>query len=701
MTLEYIYKAMMVVGPVLIVLPIMILIARRIGIVLSIPFFNEKKRKDLKSRVYLLIRKVPFSGQYFKNVKKRLYFSHYMDIASLERKTIDVVFISSIWAIVVFILLLIPFKNPILSIIVAVAVFRLRIEKKIGDDYELLGDLTEGIKDLNHNYIAENKAMEKAFEETIKVAPRRIALHFQRILEIIKKPSKEADREVKRYYEECQNKYLRLIAGYSLLTSEYGDIETNEGSLFQKNMFYIIREIQNEYRQRKNLKNKTFGESFFIIAPIIALPLLKKYMIMVVEQFNIPIKGLSEFYNGSLGYIDMLTCVTISGVCFLIYTELMKSNEVKRIKLSQQAWEEKFIRIKPIGYLVKKLTPEKRSKKHQRIKNLMIKSGKLEKLEWFYFRKLILFITSFVLILSIVQGSKILNKYQVLQDLDYGLSNKYIYQNMIRVQRNLSRQEKENLIEEDKELINILNHNKDKLPEKNLREYIIEILEARNLKVPVSVEMTAERILMKYRVLSNTNTFYTILEVLFIVLLSLLIYNFPNIKMSLSAKINRETVMYDETMGFYTIAILLMHHKSATTEMVIQWLAWFADIFYKPLYEIKNRFADKDRGGVKALRELKEEVDYKPFKRLLDSLIIAEDRLPLYQAFTGIEQDQRFNERTREDNSELLISIKSGIITRLGWISLGATSFLYFVIPIVWSIFSMLMDTYGAIQPYW
>lgn len=174
-----------------------------------------------------------------------------------------------------------------------------------------------------------------------------------------------------------------------------------------------------------------------------------------------------------------------------------------------------------------------------------------------------------------------------------------------------------------------------------------------------------------------------------------LCYQVPNIQLSISVQINKMS-MLDEVARLQTIIILLMHHTHITPQVILDWMVTFSDIFYIPLNKVKNDY--NKLGGTKALRLLLDEVSFKPLKRLIRSLALAEEKMALEDAFAGLEQDRKYSEEIRRDNTEAIVENRVAVGTRLSKISAGTTISLYLVAPVVYGVVLLLLETFSKMR---
>ena len=154
--------------------------------------------------------------------------------------------------------------------------------------------------------------------------------------------------------------------------------------------------------------------------------------------------------------------------------------------------------------------------------------------------------------------------------------------------------------------------------------------------------------------------------------------------MKLNLMLNHGAIIYDEVMGCYTVVILLINHSSSNVYMILNWLASFANVFKTRLQQCIDNLSEKE------IRSLEEGVNYKPFSRLIECILMAYNGTDLQSAFAGIEQRHLFQEESRRMINQQAIKRRVSYSQLLSWGALGCTFMLYIVAPMVLAIIEML-----------
>lgn len=150
----------------------------------------------------------------------------------------------------------------------------------------------------------------------------------------------------------------------------------------------------------------------------------------------------------------------------------------------------------------------------------------------------------------------------------------------------------------------------------------------------------------------------------------------------------------DEVMQYHSIIIMLVYIKRMSSEIILEWLENFADVFKKPISECNARFS---MDSEIALEILKGEISYGPFVRIVENLKDC-DRVDPETAFEEIcSQRQYFIEKRKQDN-EINISNKGTIGKVVGYIPLLVTVFLYLIYPFVAESINQLLSYVNEIN---
>ena len=128
------------------------------------------------------------------------------------------------------------------------------------------------------------------------------------------------------------------------------------------------------------------------------------------------------------------------------------------------------------------------------------------------------------------------------------------------------------------------------------------------------IQTAAERVLGKIQIV-NTETMQWF-EILLAMVFAIIAYMAPIWMLKFQTKM-RQLEMEDEVMQFNTIILMLMKIERVNVEIILEWLERYANIFKEPISKCVNNY---ESGAWESLEQLKEEVTYQPFIRIVGSL---------------------------------------------------------------------------------
>lgn len=675
---------------------------------------NTAAKRKKESKLYPVISKLPILSGYIENLRLQLYSVYSVDELDIRRRIMSLLKNGLISGLLTFGIITWMMDrtlyNLLMAAVIAIVMASSIVKGSIGNQDKLLEELPDALEDLKQHFHT-SKILPAAYDKTVKESSPQIAMHFKMIQDIVDAPAKDGKVLLKKYFNQCQNRFLKILAAYSYLTNEHGDVivgsngksmktksaalseaaAKEEGeSLFSRNMNYLKSEIRIEFRKRRKIRMQLAGLKFFTIMPVFMIPLAKKFVMTNFGEFLVDVQN---FYLSSYSYIDAVFCAAVSILCYIGYNETQRFDwDEARNNIAKRSWEEQLLKLKPLERIVRQLVPDIETRKHRQLSEAMVMSGRYQKLEWFYLKKVLTAAAAFVIIVAMLMTTQLINQNRIYTDIFYGVQDKILYKNLVEN----TGIPKEKLLEADRKVIDAIMLSKSKkevTAEEAQGIYIQSTGQAVNENI---MQMTVERLNAKlnyYR--QEKSVVANVGKLLLIIAVTLLSYWIPDIKLQLAVS-NNKASMVDEVMRMQTVVVLLMRHTHVTPETILDWLITFSDIFFRPLTEVKNNY--NKLGGTKAIKELIKEVNYKPFKRLLQNLALAEEKLPLEEAFAGLEQDRMYNEEIRKDNTEIVVEDRVAVGKTLTKLSIGTTTLLYLVAPVAYGIIIMLIQTFSKIQ---
>ena len=138
--------------------------------------------------------------------------------------------------------------------------------------------------------------------------------------------------------------------------------------------------------------------------------------------------------------------------------------------------------------------------------------------------------------------------------------------------------------------------------------------------------------------------------------------------------------MEDEVMSFQTIILMLMKIERVDVEMILEWLERYSDIFKEQIGKCLNNY---ESGAWEALEDMKEEVTYEPFIRIIESLQSSVERVPIKEAFEELDSDRQYYRDKRKETNDRLVDQRGRIGRIIGFAPMVVTFVGYLIIPLV------------------
>ena len=151
---------------------------------------------------------------------------------------------------------------------------------------------------------------------------------------------------------------------------------------------------------------------------------------------------------------------------------------------------------------------------------------------------------------------------------------------------------------------------------------------------PDEITTAAERVLKKLRQVNSE--YLSWFEMILAMVFAVIGYNLPVALLFFQAKM-RKMEMENEVMQFQTIILMLMRIERVNVEMILEWLERYSNIFREPISRCVNNY---ESGPWEALEQMKEEINYKEFIRLIESMQAAVEKIPIAEAFDELDSER-------------------------------------------------------------
>lgn len=579
------------------------------------------------------------------------------------------------------------FDDTLLAFITTIMIAVYAYQKLIGDGEKFLEKLEETIGDMVHIYNAEGQNIDMMFIRILKDKDNYMYRYIDQMYTYIKMALLDLDNSQKiisEYDSIVPSRHLRLVFNYVYITARYGDEVNERGEqLFNKNMLAIQREVHADLTKLQTIKAETLGEQIFIILGVVIIPVATWYMntFFVFEGFE----SIGRFLSSSFGYAIKIICAVFALLCFYIYNRISKSNTAFE-QYHEIKWAEYVIKkANWLKNLIDKLAPKEGTERRRKLETNITLSEGYVGVRPLYLKKII----TAVVVTSVVAIFLSFDTYTMYMgisgDIYRGVDRSLM--DTVLALEDYPDTYTERSLSNDMLVVDILRDTEDyyfSLPTKDDKlEYIMEVIDDGGLDYGAYPEVAAQRIYEKFIQLDRLDAG---LIVLIVVLTFFASYMLPNMTMRLNLALNHGAIIYDEVMGCYTVVILLINHSSSNIYMILNWLTSFANVFKTRLQQCVDNLSEKE------ILALEEGINYKPFSRLIECILLAYRGTDLESAFAGIEQRHLFQEESRKMINQQAIKRRVSYSQALSWGALGCTFMLYIMAPMILAIIDMLMQ---------
>lgn len=646
---------------------------------------EEKKftSEILYQKLYVFFLKTPFLKRYLLKVRRRLEIIN-IDDEYLTRKQASKILTNTILIIIpiTIAIILLTKNNPL--VLFFLLVFEIFMVDTFMDgmvdkiDNKLLKEQINFFSEIRHAYHEFNMVEEAIYQVAQDDDAPEVSRQAEKIYEVL--ISDDPESELEKYYDVAPNSYLKEFAGVSYLTKEFGDRTVDGSSLYLKNLNNITQEMQLEILKRDKLDYVFQSLSIISILPILALEPIKNW---AISQFSFT----ESFYNGKLGMIVQILILIMTFVCYLLIRKL-KDNGSTNIdtKNTENPWQAKLYKISFVKKFVDLFIPNEGTKEYRKLKDTLKDAASKDKMEWIYINRIILCVAIFAISLVVIGQLHKITIQNVYTDptVDFDI---------IGQMNDKDRKTAMQLTESDNQYINHFKGDKDVEQsdiEKIMRRGSInkDYLTSKDEEIATA----AERILGKIKTVNSENMQW--FELLIAMVLGIIAYNAPIWMLKFQARM-RQMEMEDEVMQFQTIILMLMKIERVNVEIILEWLERYANIFKEPISKCVNNY---ESGPWEALEQLKEEVSYQQFIRIVESLQAAVEKIPIADAFDELDTEREYYQAKRRESNERLIAKKGMIGRGIGFAPMVILFVGYLIIPLVFIGLTSMSTSMGSMK---
>ena len=665
-----------------------------VGILGLVIYFNTVKRKykknsalfqkdqivvkkktsisDVFDRVYqafyIICVSTPVLKYYTRKVRLKLEMVNDYTEYEIRRKTGSIMLASVLFIIVALFVFLNVTDDLYMQLIVIIAV--LLVNEKIIDYRvsnvadKILRQIPEVFTEIRHSF-HEHGMIEEAFNDAIdELEDKEITPQVRKIKDAIMADNPEVQLE--KYYDTAPNRFLKLFAGVSYLTMELGDRKVDGTSIYLKNLNNIVNDVYLEILKRDKINYMFRSLTAIAVAPILFTNLIQNW-----AESNFA--ALINFYNSSFGFIIKALILISIFVCYFLLRVIREdSDQIKFDRIATKKWQERLYTVPIIRKVVDALIPAeyttKRKKKTEMIKN----TNSFLTLEWLYVNKVTAVILGFVLSLTLILNMHYIDFNAVFTQIgqEFAGLGKLSDEDAAAAQ-SISEQDAV-YIDEYKNDASIT------------KEQIKADIEAKEGSV---TDEQVDRIYDK--VTSVQGIYLKYWELIISLFVGFVAYFMPDLLLFIRNKM-REMEKENEIMQFQSIILMLMYIERVDVQTILEWLERYSYAFKDAIATALNNY---EAGATEALEDLKDRVPNKDFKRIVDGLISAVERIPVREAFDELETERNFYYEKRKDSNERLIQKKVSMGKAIGFTPMIILIAGYFVGPLM-IVSIMQMATY-------
>ena len=630
----------------------------------------------LFQKLYLTYIKIPFIKRYALKIRRRLEIINIDDEYNTRKGTAKI--LTRTLAIVVPVMILtimISSKNFLLMFILLL--FELFMIDTLIDgsvdkiDNKILKEQIDFFSEIRHAY-HEYNMVEEAIYQVSQDDEKDVSRQGEKIYEIL--ISDDPEMELEKYYDIAPNSFLKEFAGVSYLTKEFGDRKVDGASLYLKNVNNITQEMQLEILKRDKLNYVFQSLSVIAIAPVLLLEPLKNW---AISNFSFT----ASWYQGKAGMIVQMLILLITFVSYVLVRKLKDNGSTAIDTRTENPWQEKLYKKKPIKKIVDLFIPKKGTKEYRKVVQLLKDAASPQKMEWLFMNRIaIAIVTFFASILVFTQLHVVAINYIYTEPTtDYNIIG------------GLSEKDEKKAMEITKQDNIVLDQYRGK--PKTTQEQIktsVQKLKYYEGAESTEIDKAAERIYNKLQVINTEYVQW--FELLLAFVFAVIGYMAPLWILVFQAKM-RQLEMEDEVMQFQTIILMLMRIERVNVEIILEWLERYSNIFKAPITKCVNNY---EAGAWESLEAMKEEVNYVPMIRIIESLQAAVEKIPITDAFDELDSERDYYQEKRKESNERLIKRKGMIGKAIGFAPMVCLFVGYLIIPLVFIGLTSMSSSFSS-----
>lgn len=618
----------------------------------------------LLQKLYMQYVKIPLLKRYTLKARRRLEIIN-MDDEYLTRKQTAMIISKSLLIVIPVAIFIIIFTHTdllLMSILLLMEIFLVEtiLEGMVDKiDNRLLKQQIDFFAQIRHAYHEYNMVGE-AIYETAQDNELEVSRQAEKIYEILM--SDDPETELEKYYDIAPNIYLKEFAGVSYLTQEFGDRKIDGASVYLKNLNNITQEMQLEILKRDKLDYVFQSLSVIAAAPMLFISPVKNW---AVSQFSFT----TQFYDGKGGLAVQFLLIIISFICYMLVRTLKDNgkNDGREVT-TENPWQAKLYKIPIIKKFVDLFIPKPGSKEYRKIRDLLKDAASKNKMEWLYINRICICIAAFILSLFFFfQMHKV--------SIDYIYNQPTSDYDIVGQMSESDEKKAMDLTKQDNYFLNMFK-NKPKTTKAQI-SIALQYSEYYEEATEEEITTATDRIYQKLQVIQSE--YLKWFEILLSFVFGIAGYYGPVLLLIFQVKM-RQLEMENEVMQFQTIILMLMKIERVNVEIILEWIERYSNIFREPISKCLNNY---ESGAWEALEQLKDDVSYEPFIRIVESLQAAVEKIPIADAFDELETEREYYQEKRKESNERLISKKGMIGRAIGFAPMVCLFVGYLIVPLV------------------
>lgn len=644
---------------------------------------TKEKRYSLDvfyQKLYIKFQKAPFIKRYLYKIRRRLEINNLDDEYLTRMQTAKIIFRAVILVTLLTIGVVVVTHNNLLLMGI-ILIFELFIIDTLTDsmvdkiDNNLLLQQIDFFAALRHSYHETNMVGEAIYVTAQDTDAVEVSRQAEKIFEILN--SSDPETELEKYYDVAPNNYLKEFAGISFLTQEFGDRKVNGESLYLKNLENITQEMQLEILKRDKLDYTFKSISVISIVPVLFLEPLKNW---ATNNFGFTV----AFYEGKSGMLVQLGVILLTIISYILIRKLKDNGSVKRVEDTQNPWQEKLYKNKLIKKVVDMFMPKQHTAQERKEKRLLQDAASKQKLHWLYVSRLAMSILAFIgAIITIIALHAIQVNFQYTNPTsDYDLIGTAEGGELKKAKATTERQNK---------VLDKLKGPGKNVDDKEIKKVMSKIKDYDD-KSDTDIKKEIKQIKKKLNIINKE--YISWVEILIAFVVGYLGYMAPYLIIKFQVKL-RIMEMEDEVMQYQVIILMLMRLERVDVEMILEWLDRYADIFKEQISKCLNNY---ESGAYEALEEMKEEVTYQEFIRIIESLQSAVEKVPIKEAFEELESDRDYYRDKRKETNARLIDKKGRIGKAVGFAPMVVMFVGYLIFPLMYIGMTSMSSVFTSLQ---